>query len=111
MFDSTLDSEQAFGQHRTVSRTRVRRRRILAVMSIVVVAALGAPAAASAFGGPEVSGDRRVVVRPGDTLWDIAMRFEPGSDPREVVARIVEANHLDGAQIAPGQPLTLPSAG
>lgn len=110
MFDSTLDSEQAFGHHRSVSRTRVRRRRIL-VTAVVVTAALGAPAAAHALGGPEVSGVRRVVVRPGDTLWGIATSLQPGSDPREVVARIVEANQLDGAAIVPGESLTLPAAG
>jgi nucleoid-associated protein YgaU len=108
MFECTLDSEHPFEHHGVMSRTRVRRRRLVAVAAIVVAVALGGPAVANAFGGPGIGAERRVVVRSGDTLWDLATRLEPGSDPRGVVARIVEANSLPGASIAPGQVLVIP---
>jgi LysM domain len=40
------------------------------------------------------------VVRPGDTLWSIAVRTHAG-DPRQ-------RNHLVGSTIVPGQRLTVP---
>lgn len=111
MFESVVDTEQTFGQPVAMDRTRVRRRRLGAVVALVATVALGAPAAASAFGRPDpASGPPRYVVRAGDTLWDVATRTAPHDDPREVVARLVEDNDLGGAAIAPGQVLVL-SAG
>ncbi|MFC5181700.1 LysM peptidoglycan-binding domain-containing protein [Actinomadura harenae] len=50
-----------------------------------------------------------VVVRPGDTLWGIAGRAEPGADPRPAVKRILELNGLpDDALVQPGQRLNVP---
>jgi len=38
---------------------------------------------------------RAVVVRPGETLWDIASRYAPASiDPRAYVDEVLELNHL-----------------
>ncbi len=51
-----------------------------------------------------------VVVRPGDTLWGIAGRAEPGTDPRPTVRRILELNGLpDDAIVQPGQRLRVPA--
>jgi LysM domain len=49
-----------------------------------------------------------VVVRAHDTLWTIATRVAPGSDPRDAVWRIRQLNHLEGATIVPGQKLVVP---
>ena len=46
-------------------------------------------------------------VRPGDTLWSISAREDPG-DPRAGVWRIQQHNHLSGTTIVPGQRLSLP---
>jgi nucleoid-associated protein YgaU len=51
---------------------------------------------------------RRHVVRSGETLWGIAESAYPGSDPRDGVYRIEQANHLPGAAISPGMVLRLP---
>jgi LysM repeat protein len=48
------------------------------------------------------------VVAPGDTLWGLAREAAPGKDPRETVDRLIQANHLRGALISPGQKLVLP---
>ncbi len=49
------------------------------------------------------------VVQPGETLWQLARSASPDRDPREVVDRLIEANHLDGGIIIPGQRLVLPA--
>ena len=108
MFESFVDTEHPFGHASTMHRTRVRRRRIGAVAVLVLTAALGAPAAASAFGEPSTDApSQRYVVRAGDTLWSVATHLAPQEDPRDVVDRLVEVNALDGATIVPGQVLVL----
>jgi LysM repeat protein len=46
-------------------------------------------------------------VRPGDTLWTIALKVEPNKDRREVVYDLIQANHLAAPIIVPGQILHL----
>jgi LysM repeat protein len=52
---------------------------------------------------------QRVTVAPGETLWQIAERVAPGTDPRETVARILELNGLQTSQVQVGTALLLPS--
>jgi LysM repeat protein len=49
----------------------------------------------------------RYTVKPGDTLWSIAVRHYAG-DPREGIWKIEHRNQLSGALISPGQKLLLP---
>ena len=88
----------------------VRRRVVLALSALILALAFvltvgrssGVPA--SAPGAPEV-----VVVRNGDTLWDVAGRYAAeGVDPRAYVDAIVATNHLD-QPLRPGTALRLPS--
>jgi hypothetical protein len=55
-------------------------------------------------GGPE----RQYRVKPGDTLWSIAVQTFPG-DPREGVWELKERNLLGSSTIVPGQVLVLPA--
>jgi Tfp pilus assembly protein FimV len=103
--------------------TLYRRRRL--VVLVVAVAALAAVAAlvsvairtASEVGpsdpepvgitdeaGAPSPGDV-YVVKPGDTLWSIAVQIAPDSDPRAVVAELREAN--GGAVLQVGERLDL----
>jgi nucleoid-associated protein YgaU len=50
----------------------------------------------------------RVVVRPGETLWSIAVRTDPGADPRAVIQEIVDDNAMRGTAIQTGQVLWVP---
>jgi Tfp pilus assembly protein FimV len=93
-----------------MGRTRVRRRRLAAAAVLVAAWALGGPVASAIGLGPEASAQARTyVVRPGDTLWTIAGRFEPDRDPREVVFALTEANRVDAGSLVPGQRLVVPS--
>jgi hypothetical protein len=47
-------------------------------------------------------------VKPGDTLWSIARRLAPGRDPRPVIDKLIDDNHLTGSLQA-GQSLDLPA--
>ena len=49
-----------------------------------------------------------ITVEPGDTLWDIAVRVEPGRDGQAAVAELRKINRLDSVDLQPGQVLILP---
>lgn len=49
-----------------------------------------------------------VVVKPGDTLWSIAVRCAPEEDPRQTIAAVETLNELDSPRIVPGQELLVP---
>ena len=59
-------------------------------------------------GGPAGSGMTRVVVRPGQTLWSIAVHADPSADPRVVIGEIITDNDLTSTGIQVGQPLWVP---
>ena len=73
---------------------------IVILAAAVVWAVLARDTGAS---GPE----RWYRVRPGDTLWSIAVARYPG-DPREGVWKLERRNGLAGTTISPGQRLSLP---
>ena len=108
MFDSALDTEHVFGHSRGMPPARIRRRRAAALL-VSVVLVLGLPAVSRAVGDHRGDPPARYVVRSGDTLWSIAVRISPGSDPRAVVDAIVRANGADAAHLVPGQELQLPA--
>lgn len=49
-----------------------------------------------------------VWVGAGETLWDVAQRVAPNSDPRAVVERIRQLNGIEGSAVQPGQQLRVP---
>ena len=49
-----------------------------------------------------------VTVAPGDTLWSIALRVAPGTDPRAEVAALEQRNGLTSVDLVPGQLLHVP---
>jgi hypothetical protein len=113
MFGSTLDIERPFGHDAGMARTRVRRRRIVAVLALAgAVGMLTGPVAdAVGLGGGGSEAARTYVVRPGDTLWAVARRTEPAVDPRIVVDAIADANDVDAGALVPGQQLAVPTFG
>jgi nucleoid-associated protein YgaU len=97
-----------------MSRTDVRRRRLVVLATAAVVAGFWAGPVAHALGGapppvPVVS--RTYVVRPGDTLWAIATRVAPGEDPRPLVDALARVNGLDAGRLVPGRTVVVPVGG
>jgi hypothetical protein len=81
-------------------------RRLLSLLAASAVAlALVMSYAAPSSGA---SHPRRHDVRVGETLWSIAVRTYPTSDPRDAVYRIQQANDIHDSVIAVGQVLVLP---
>lgn len=92
-------------------RTYVRRR-LVATFVVAVLAGAVTPAVAGAFASPALAPvtQRTYVVRAGDTLWSIAARLSPGSDPRPVIEAIERANHVEAGDLAPGRRLLITSS-
>jgi Tfp pilus assembly protein FimV len=102
--------------------TRVRRRRLAALVAALVLALAVAGAVQAAVWLADVGSSpapealdpgtaQRVagqvyVVQPGDTLWSIAAEIAPDRDPRAVVDALREANG-GGVALEAGQRLTI----
>lgn len=95
-------------------RTRVRpAARLVLAGALAAVAASGVSRGLEARAGVGVDGvmpamSRTYVVRPGDTLWSIAERLRPGSDPRPLVDAIARVNGVSAGGLVPGQSLRIP---
>jgi len=88
---------------------RLTRRGVAALAGLVAVVAVlivglawaSAPGSAPRVAPPPAT----VTVSAGDTLWSIASRVAPASDPGDEVARLVRLNSLSGVDLAAGQVL------
>jgi LysM repeat protein len=76
----------------------------IVIVALALALLLSIVARAGQSAGPE----RRYVVKPGDTLWAIALK-QYGGDPREAVWEIRDRNGLAGTTVQPGQVLLLPA--
>jgi len=102
-----------------------RRRRLLVggllLLSVAAVLVLAQLIQAGIGGGPLTTtgaaagpgmvpaGATAYVVRPGDTLWTVAARLDPGRDERPLVDQL--ARELGGSALYPGQVIPLPATG
>lgn len=90
-------------------RLTVRGRIVLLLVAVgllVVAFSLGRVSSGAATPArPPV----RMLVRPGDTLWSVATRVAPGSDPRVVVERLERLNRLSSPALVPGEQLLVPA--
>ena len=86
-----------------------RRGRLVALLVLVllaagVVALVAAPGqAADPAGAPPTT-----IVLPGDTLWSVAGRTDPGRDRFVVINEIRRLNGISDYTIHPGQRLIVP---
>ncbi|HWG61609.1 MAG TPA: LysM peptidoglycan-binding domain-containing protein [Streptosporangiaceae bacterium] len=102
-------------------RLTARGRRVVMAFAVLVLAAVATPFALSATTGAQAanhgvsaatvtSGMRQVVVRPGETLWSIALRTAPTADPRLVIQQIIDFNALGSEVVVPGERLWVPKS-
>jgi LysM domain len=81
---------------------------LLTMVAVAVLATGGVPASAGSEPGAAATAER-VTVRPGDTLWAIALREAPGVDPRATVDAILDLNALESSAVRAGTVLLVPA--
>lgn len=79
-------------------------------VALVLAGAAAWPAGADVGpGGGAQPAAVRVVLRPGDTVWDLARLHAPAGTPHTAyVRRVLAANDVDPAALRPGAVLVLP---
>jgi len=112
MFESGLDFERAFVQHRRMQRTYVRRRIAVVAGFLLLVGMLGGPMGHAVMAGDRFGFDtsRTRVVRDGDTLWSVASAIAPDRDPRDVIDEIEQLNAGVSSSLVQGQVLHIPAS-
>ncbi len=93
-----------------------RRRRVVVLAGVVAGLVCGLSLPFSLVGGSapavragshgQVPGAAVYVVRPGDTLWSIAARFDGGGDPRPLAEAL--AKETGSGVVVPGERLSIP---
>jgi hypothetical protein len=51
-----------------------------------------------------------LTINAGESLWQVAERIAPTSDPRDVIAEIVSLNQLPTSSVEAGQRIAIPAA-
>ena len=82
---------------------------LLTLAALIVLGAISffGPAASASVENASVT-RTVVVVKHGETLWDIAQSVNPGGDVRDTVVRIMEMNSLTSTAVDAGQRLEVP---
>ncbi|MGN6741998.1 MAG: LysM peptidoglycan-binding domain-containing protein [Amnibacterium sp.] len=86
-----------------------RGRVVLVVLPAVLALSSAFVVTSTPFAQAEPAVQRTVVVGTGDSLWSLAERLAPSSDPRDVVAELERANGLRGAAVQAGARLVVPA--
>ncbi|MGH3124179.1 MAG: LysM peptidoglycan-binding domain-containing protein [Streptosporangiaceae bacterium] len=102
-------------------RTRLTRRgrRVVWASAVLLLAAVLTPVLLALASGAQAANHglppsavrasmRHVVVKPGQSLWSIALNAEPQADPRVVIQQIMEFNALGSQVVVPGESLWVP---
>lgn len=82
---------------------------LLTLAALIVLGAISFfdPAASASVENASVT-RTVVVVKHGETLWDIAQAVDPQGDTRDTVVRIMELNSLTSTSVDAGQRLEIP---
>jgi LysM domain len=115
---TSAPSRMPAGRARRTRLTR-RGRRVAWASAILLVLAVIIPVLLAAASGAQASNHgvppsavraamRQVVVKPGQSLWSIALSAEPKADPRVVIQQIVDFNALGSQVVVPGESLWVP---
>lgn len=91
------------------------RRRFSQIAVLLIILSLTCTGVVTAFASTsedavQLTELERVVVMPGDTLWEIAVAYKPqGQDTRIYVQQLIRANGLASGAIQAGDTLVLPA--
>jgi LysM domain len=77
----------------------------------LVFASVSAPVSAGtvSVGTEGAAAFETVTVGVGESLWSIAERVAPASDPREVIGELERFNGLEDSAVLPGQTIAIPA--
>ncbi len=86
---------------------------VLAILLMTGLAWLAGAAKVQAAGSGAPAGSvyrhlTAMVVRPGESLWTLAMQAQPHADPRVVVQEIIDVNALHSSTVWAGERLWVP---
>lgn len=107
----TLTPTLAAGHLSPKVRLTRRGRLLVLIMVLACLAGLFLLSAGRSEAGSQasVATTTRVVVQPGQTLWQVAAEAMPGTDTREAITHIRELNALTSSVVRPGQALVVPA--
>ena len=82
---------------------------VIASLSILLLSLLSMVTGASAGSNPSTVEYEKIIVAPGQTLWNIAANLEIKGDRREIVDEIMSLNNLSNPELSAGQKIYLPT--
>ena len=106
-----LVQDQTFRVQKQPIRLTRRGRRVVALLAIIPIALtflLIGMRSAVATDGTVQSETQSVVVKPGQSLWDVAVAISPNTDPRETIWLIQQLNTMETSEVLAGQALIVP---
>ncbi len=106
-----LVQDQTFRVQKQPIRLTRRGCRVVALLAIIPIALtflLIGMRGAVATDGTVQSETQSVVVKPGQSLWDVAVAISPNTDPRETIWLIQQLNTLETSDVLAGQALIVP---
>ena len=107
-----LVQDQTFRVQKQPIRLTRRGRRVVALLAIILIALtflLIGMRGAVATDGTVQSETQSVVVKPGQSLWDVAVAISPNTDPRETIWLIQQLNTMETSEVMAGQALIVPA--
>ena len=107
--DGRIRTWPAAGPARSSRRGRLAVTGVSALI-VGLLSVLLATAAHAAHGTPASPGEYvvKVMVLPGQNLWSLAEKYDPGADPRAITDQIRQLNSMPGDQLRAGQLLWVP---
>jgi hypothetical protein len=108
-----LVKDQAFTQAKQPIRLTRRGRRVLALLSILPILLVFLLIGTNRVEASDGSADQvtsKVVVQPGQSLWDLALSVDPKEDPRKTIWLIQQLNGMTSSEVLAGQELTVPTS-
>jgi nucleoid-associated protein YgaU len=83
---------------------------LLSILPILLVFLLIGTNRVEASDGSADQVTSKVVVQPGQSLWDLALSVDPKEDPRKTIWLIQQLNAMTSSEVLAGQELIVPIA-
>lgn len=88
---------------------RGKQVRTTILLAIIITGANAFVSTANATDTPATVSYQFVTVHSGESLWQLAEKYAPNTDPRDFIAEVVSLNQLKTSVVEPGQRIALPN--